>query len=111
MASGLTYNGSEQQLIATAATLASGTMYYRIGTSGSWTTDITQLTATDAGSYTLQYYAGSNSYSDASSTHSASVTIGKSANSGVTVSNWRTMSSSVRAAARQSMRFQESQGW
>ena len=86
MTSGLTYDGMAQQLITTAATLASGTMYYRIGTSGSWTTDITQLTATDAGSYTLQYYAGSNSYSDASSTHSTTVSIGKSPNNGLTVS-------------------------
>lgn len=86
MASGLTYNGGEQQLIATAATLASGTMYYRIGTSGNWTSTVADVKATDAGSYTVYYYAGSNSYSDASSTHSASVTIGKSANSGVTVS-------------------------
>ena len=86
MASGLTYNDGEQQLIATAATLASGTMYYRIGTSGSWTSTVADVKATTAGSYTVYYYAGSNSYSDASSTHSASVTIGKSANSGVTVS-------------------------
>ena len=86
MASGLTYNGGEQQLIATAATLASGTMYYRIGTSGSFTSNVADVKATAAGSYTVYYYADSNSYSDASSTHSASVTIGKSANSGVTVS-------------------------
>ena len=86
MASGLTYNGGEQQLIATAATLASGTMYYRIGTSGEWKTSISELTATNAGGYTVQYYAGSNSYSDASSTHSTTVSIGKSVNSGVTVS-------------------------
>ena len=86
MASGLTYNDGEQQLIATAATLASGTMYYRIGTSGSFTSTVADVKATAAGSYTVYYYAGSNSYSDASSTHSASVTIGKSANSGVTVS-------------------------
>ncbi len=86
MASGLTYNDGEQQLIATAATLASGTMYYRIGTSGSFTSTVADVKATAAGSYTVYYYAGSNSYSDVSSTHSASVTIGKSANSGVTVS-------------------------
>ena len=86
MASGLTYNDGEQQLIATAATLASGTMYYRIGTSGSWTSTVADVKATAAGSYTVYYYAGSNSYSDASSTHSTTVTIGKSANSGVTVS-------------------------
>ena len=85
MASGLTYNGSEQQLIKTAATLASGTMYYRIGT-GSWTSNVADVKATAAGSYTVCYYASSNSYSEASSTHSTTVSIGKSANSGVTVS-------------------------
>ena len=86
MASGLTYNGGEQQLIATAATLASGTMYYRIGTSGNFTSTVADVKATAAGSYTVYYYAGSNSYSNASSTHSTTVSIGKSVNSGVTVS-------------------------
>ena len=86
MASGLVYNNDYKQLIKTAATISSGTMYYRIGTSGSFTSTVADVKATAAGSYTVYYYAGSNSYSDASSTHSASVTIGKSANSGVTVS-------------------------
>ena len=86
-ASSLTYDGTAKQLITTAATLASGTMYYRIGTSGDWTTDITQLTATNHGYYTVQYYAGETSYSDASSIHSISgITIFKAPNSGVTVS-------------------------
>ena len=86
MASGLVYDGSAKQLITTAATLASGTMYYRIGTSGEWKTSISELTATNAGGYTVQYYAGSTSYSDASSTHSTTVSIGKSPNNGLTVS-------------------------
>ena len=86
MASGLVYNGSAKQLIATGATLASGTMYYRVGTSGSFTSTMADVKATAAGSYTVYYYAGSNSYSDASSTHSATVSIAKSPNSGVTVS-------------------------
>ena len=86
MATGLTYDGSEQQLIATAATLTSGTMYYRIGTSGNFTSTVADVKATAAGSYTVYYNAGSNIYSDASSTHSTTVSIGKSVNSGVTVS-------------------------
>ena len=86
MASGLTYNGSAKQLIATGATLAYGTMYYRVGTSGSFTSTVADVKATAAGTYTVYYYAGSNDYSNQSDTHSATVTIAKSPNSGVTVS-------------------------
>ena len=86
MASGLTYNGSAKQLIATGATLASGTMYYRLGTSGSFTSTVADVKATAAGSYTVYYYAGANSYSNQSDTHSATVSIAKSPNNGVTVS-------------------------
>ena len=86
MASGLVYNGSEQQLIATPATLANGTMKYRIGTSGDWKTNISQLTATNAGDYIVQYYAGLTPYSNVSTTHQTTVSIAKSPNSGVTVS-------------------------
>ena len=86
MASGLVYNGSAKQLIATGATLASGTMYYRLGTSGSFTSTVADVKATAAGSYTVYYYAGANSYSNQSDTHSATVSIAKSPNNGVTVS-------------------------
>ena len=86
MASGLTYNGSAKQLIATGATLASGTMYYRLGTSGSFTSTMADVKATTAGTHTVYYYAGANSYSNQSDTHSATVSIAKSPNNGVTVS-------------------------
>ena len=86
MASGLTYNGSAKQLIATGATLASGTMYYRLGTSGSFTSTMADVKATAAGTHTVYYYAGANSYSNQSDTHSATVSIAKSPNNGVTVS-------------------------
>ena len=85
MASGLTYNGSAKQLIATGATLASGTMYYRLGTSGSFTSTMADVKATTAGTHTVYYYAGANSNSNQSDTHSATVSIAKSPNSGVTV--------------------------
>ena len=86
MASGLVYNGSAKQLIATGATLASGTMYYRLGTSGSFTSTMADVKATTAGTHTVYYYAGANSYSNQSDTHSATVSIAKSLNNGVTVS-------------------------
>ena len=86
MASGLVYNGSAKQLIATGATLASGTMYYRLGTSGSFTSTMADVKATTAGTHTVYYNAGANSYSNQSDTHSATVSIAKSPNSGVTVS-------------------------
>jgi hypothetical protein len=71
---GLTYNGSAKALV-NAGVASNGTMYYRIGTSGSWSTSIP--TATNAGSYTVQYYAkGTGSYAD-SGTGSVQVTIAK----------------------------------
>ena len=86
MASGLVYNGNAQQLVATNATLAYGSMYYRVGTSASFTSTVADVKATAAGSYTVQYYAGANDYSNQSDTHSQTVTIAKSSNNGVTVS-------------------------
>ena len=86
MASGLTYNGSYQQLVATNASLWDGTMYYRLGSSeGSNITDIKNVKARDAGTYTVYYFAGPTNYANASSLHSQSVTISKSSNTGVSV--------------------------
>ncbi len=85
MKSGLVYNGQAQQLIMTAATIESGEMCYLVGTSGTFTTNVSSITAKDAGTHTVSYYASENQYGDASATHSQAVSIGKSANNGVTV--------------------------
>ena len=71
---GLTYNGSAKALV-NAGTASNGTMNYRIGTSGSWSTSIP--TATDAGSYTVQYYAQGTGGASNSATGSVQVTIAK----------------------------------
>lgn len=85
MKTGLVYNGSAQQLVNYNPT-SQCTMYYRIGTSGSYTSDVSGVTATTPGSYTVYYYAGSNSYGTAGPVFSQTVSIAKSPNSGVTVS-------------------------
>ena len=71
---GLTYNGSAKALVNAGAAL-NGTMNYRIGTSGSWSTSIP--TATNAGSYTVQYYAQGTGGASNSGTGSVQVTIAK----------------------------------
>ena len=85
MKTGLVYNGSAQQLVNYNPT-SQCTMYYRLGTSGSYTSDVSGVTATTPGSYTVYYYAGSNSYGTAGPVFSQTVSIAKSPNSGVTVS-------------------------
>ena len=70
----LTYNGSAQALV-NAGTASNGTMQYRIGTSGTWSTSIP--TATNAGSYTVQYYAKGTGGASDSGTGSVQVTITK----------------------------------
>ena len=85
MKSGLVYNGQAQQLIMTAATIESGEMCYLVGTSGTFTTNVSSITAKDAGRHTVSYYASENQYGDASATHSQAVSIGKSPNNGLAV--------------------------
>ena len=77
---GLTYNGSAKALV-NAGVASNGTMYYRIGTSGTWGTSIP--TATNAGTYTVQYYAKGTGGASDSGTGSVQVTIAK-ANPSVT---------------------------
>lgn len=64
--SGLIYNGQEQALIQTAATVPDGcTAYYRVGTTGAWVTDIAEIKGTDAKNYTVQWYvSGGSNYND-----------------------------------------------
>ena len=71
---GLTYNGSAKALV-NAGVASNGTMHYKIGTSGSWSTSIP--TATNAGSYTVQYYAKGTGGASDSGTGSVQVTIAK----------------------------------
>lgn len=49
----LTYDGSDQTLLATGGT-ATGTFFYRIGDTGDWATTLPK--ATNAGSYNIYYY-------------------------------------------------------
>ena len=76
---GLTYNGSAKALV-NAGVASNGTMYYKVG-SGSWSTSIP--TATNAGTYTVQYYAKGTGGASDSGTGSVQVTIAK-ANPSVT---------------------------
>ena len=89
MASNLVYDGQPKQLISSSYSNSnSGTLYYRVGNTGSYTTDVSSLTATDAGQYYVWYYSASSSYGNSSVdyAHSQTVTIAKAPNSGVTVS-------------------------
>ena len=70
----LTYNGNAQALVNAGS--GTGTIYYRVGTSGSFTTTVP--TATAAGSYTVYFYAAeSSNYLQSTPTESVSVTIGE----------------------------------
>ena len=84
----LTYNGSPKNLFSTSYTNQnSGTVYYRLGDTGSYTTDVSSLKATKAGSYRVWYYSGASDYGNSSVdyAHLRNVTIAKSPNSGATV--------------------------
>lgn len=85
MKTGLVYTGQPLQLVNYNPT-SQCTMYYRVGTSGSYTSTVSDITATNAGTHTVYYYATTNSYGDYGPTFSQTVTISKAANSGVTVS-------------------------
>lgn len=84
MKTGLVYTGQPLQLVNYNPT-SQCTMYYRVGTSGSYTSTVSDITATNAGTHTVYYYAATNSYGDYGPTLSQTVTISKAANSGVTV--------------------------
>ena len=89
MASNLVYDGQPKQLISSSYSNSnSGTLYYRVGTTGSYTSTVANVTATTAGTHTVYYYSASSSYGNSSVdyAHSQTVTIAKAPNSGVTVS-------------------------
>ena len=70
------YDCTELKLIKTAPTVESGTMYYRVN-NGSWTSDANSLKAKAPGTYTVNYYVGSNSYGNSSETKSQTIYINK----------------------------------
>ncbi|MGN1039770.1 MAG: MBG domain-containing protein, partial [Oscillospiraceae bacterium] len=73
---GLTYNGTAQELVS-AGTATNGTMQYSLTSGSGFSTDIP--TATDAGTYTVYYKAvGTNGYKE-SDEGNVSVIIGKKA--------------------------------
>ncbi len=91
--SGLTYNGSPQKLISpNYSNNNSGTLYYRVGSTGSYTANVNNVTATNAGTYTVWYYSAESYYGNSSvaHAHSMTVTIAKAPNSSanVTCSNY-----------------------
>ena len=76
--SGSTY-GSGNYLCSTGS--GTGTMYYRLGTSGSFSTTRPTTNGLNAGSYTLYYYAAESTNYTQSSTGSITVTVAKAAGS------------------------------
>jgi hypothetical protein len=80
-----TYNGTARAVAS--AGRGTGTMYYRLGTSGSFST--TMPTMTNAGSNTLYYYAAASTNYEQSATGSITVTVQKANISPtVSISNW-----------------------
>ena len=90
MASGLVYNGNEQLLVSSMGTTYDNTykMWFREIGQNQYLYEGTYLftKATNAGTYNVEYYAGSSTYGDKSETKIHQVTIAKSPNNGVTVS-------------------------
>ena len=83
-----TYDGTPKKLISSNYSNSnSGTVYYRVGNSGSYTSDVNSITATNADQYYVWYYSGANDYGDSSKDyrHYKVVKIVKSPNNGATV--------------------------
>ena len=82
-ASNLTYNGSAWQLVTNAGT-ANGTPMFKLG-NGEYTSDITTITATDAGAYTIYYkIAGNGTTTSDSAEQSTIVTIAQNTDNEIT---------------------------
>ena len=80
-----TYNGTARAVASAGS--GTGTMYYRLGTSGSFST--TMPTMTNASSSTLYYYAAASTNYEQSSTGSITVSVQKANISpNVSISNW-----------------------
>ena len=83
-----TYDGTPKKLISSNYSNSnSGTVYYRVGNSGSYTSDVNSITATNADQYYVWYYSGANDYGDSSKDyrHYKVVKIVKSPNNNATV--------------------------
>ena len=78
----LVFNGSAQQVVKKNPTQYC-TMYYKVD-NGSWTSTTSNMTATTAGTHTIYYYAGANTYGDKGETHSQTISIGKVTNNSYT---------------------------
>ena len=75
---GLTFSGVAQQLIDDAGSTTGGTLLYRLGTDGTWTSDATAIKATDAGYYIVYYQVtGDGNYNAVDATAIDAVSIGK----------------------------------
>ena len=57
---GLVYDGTEKQLLATAGSATNGSMRYSLNNTTDWKTNWTDIKATNPGSYTVYYYAVGN---------------------------------------------------
>ena len=79
-ANSLTYNSGAQALVSAGAAQG-GTMEYRLGTSGDWSSEVPS--ATDAGAYTVYYRVAGDSNHNNTAAASVAVTIAK-ANAAVT---------------------------
>jgi hypothetical protein len=66
-----TYNGTARAVASAGS--GTGTMYYRLGSSGNFST--TMPTMTNAGSNTLYYYAAASTNYEQSATGSITVTV------------------------------------
>lgn len=75
--SGLIYNTQAQQLLATAGGCKGGTLQYKLSTESEWKATITEVTGTNAGTYTIDYYVKGGTYYDDSITNHLSVVIAK----------------------------------
>lgn len=72
-ATGLTYDGTEHELLAAKGSATGGTMQYKLGSDGTWSGDIPK--AADASEYTVYYKAKGDSFHSDSEVKSVTVTI------------------------------------
>ena len=71
----LTYTGSAQELVTAGSGVTGGTLKYRLGESGAWSTDIPK--ATDAGEYAVYYMVEGDTDHSSTAPVKIPVTIGK----------------------------------
>lgn len=72
--------------LCTTGTVEGGTMYYKLGSSGSYSTSRPTASGLNAGSYTLYYYAASDNGYEETRDYSITVTVAKASGS-VTITN------------------------